>query len=233
MTVDLDAPLTTWAAVGFDLDDTLFDHHGAATAGAEGFIRELGGEPHAELLAAWFDLEAEHFESWRTGKVSFLEQRRRRIRGFLPFLERAAPDEDDAVDALFGRYVAAYRASWRAFDDAVPLLTRLRAQGVRVGVLTNGSEPQQLDKLAAIGLRPLVDVVCASEQLGVWKPDPRAFEALADRLDVPIGSMAFVGDNPEHDVAGARQAGMAAGLVDRTAASPLRLLNALRSAQRG
>ncbi|HZO67262.1 MAG TPA: hypothetical protein VFB74_19860, partial [Kribbellaceae bacterium] len=35
----------TFDAVGFDLDDTLLDHTGSATAAVRGWVTELGGTP--------------------------------------------------------------------------------------------------------------------------------------------------------------------------------------------
>ena len=103
---------------------------------------------------------------------------------------------------------------------------------VAIGVLTDGAEEQQRDKLAATGIGDLVDVVCTSERIGVAKPDRRAFERVADELGVPTAACLFVGDDPHRDLAGARAAGMRAVLVDPThdgdAAVRALVLSALR-----
>ena len=112
-----------------------------------------------------------------------------------------------------------------------PLLRRLRAQGVRVGVLTNGNHAQQVDKLAVTGVASFLDVVCTAERLGVAKPHPRAFAALVNALGYPASEIAFVGDSLEHDVEGARGAGIPAGLVARDGAPATGLEAALRSAR--
>ncbi|GAA3907498.1 HAD family hydrolase [Microbacterium invictum] len=61
-----------WRAVGFDLDGTLFDNEGSATDAVAEFVPDLGIE-RTPQHAAWFTLEAEHFENWRAGRVSFVE----------------------------------------------------------------------------------------------------------------------------------------------------------------
>lgn len=182
-------------------------------------------------MTAWFDLEAQHFEAWRTRRVSFMDQRRLRLRDFLGMLSVPLPGDIHAVDALFAHYLADYRRSWRAFDDAAPLLRRLRAEGTRIGVLTNGDHHQQIDKLEATGLAPLVDVICVSEEIRYARPDQRAFEILAERLATPITDIAFIGDNSDHDVAAARAAGMCAGLVDHKGSPSIGLDAALRCAR--
>lgn len=219
-----------WRAVGFDLDGTLFDHAGSGADAVRAFIADLGFEPTPELVSAWFALEAVHFESWRAGRILFAEQRRLRLRDFLGILGAKTPRDDDGLDELFDGYLVYYRRAWRAFPGVVEVLTDLRGRGVRVGILTNGNEEQQIEKLTVTGLSSLVDVVCTSEGIGLAKPDPRAFETLADRLDCSNSEIAYVGDNAELDIAGARAAGIAAGQVRYGDAVPVGLMAALRSA---
>jgi putative hydrolase of the HAD superfamily len=74
------------------------------------------------------------------------------------------------------------------------------------------------DVLERTGLRPLVDAVVISAELGVAKPDPAIFAAALERLGVAAGDALHVGDSVEHDVAGARAAGIDAVLVARDGA---------------
>jgi len=201
-------------AVGFDLDGTLFDHHGSARSAAVHFLDSLGVVASDSTLASWFAAEDEHFERWRSGEISFSQQRRERLRGVLPPLGVRVPADDVDLDELFGRYLRAYESSWQAFPDALPLLRSLRAAGHRVGLLTNGTETQQLAKLRHTGLLDELDVVCTSERIGFSKPDARAFAALASELGVEPATCLFVGDDPAKDADGARAAGMQALLVD-------------------
>lgn len=201
-------------AVVFDLDGTLFDHAGAAARAVDDLLGALGVAATDRLRAAWAEAEERHFERWRRGEVDFAEQRRARLVEVLPLAGLRPPHDPHELDLLFGRYLAAYRAAWRPFPGSAPLLRAVRDADRPVGVLTNGTEEQQRDKLAATGLSDLVDVVCTSERIGVAKPDRRAFERVADELGVPAAACLFVGDDPQRDVAGARAAGMRAVLVD-------------------
>lgn len=64
------------------------------------------------------------------------------------------------------------------------------------------------------GLAPLVDAVLTSAEEGVAKPDPAIFaQALARAGAADPAAALHVGDSVEHDVAGARAAGMRAALV--------------------
>ncbi|CAD5990003.1 HAD family hydrolase [Agreia sp. COWG] len=127
----------------------------------------------------------------------------------------ALPAQASGLDDLFDFYLRGYRSAWRPFPDSVELVRQVRASGFRVGLLTNGSEAQQLDKLKETGLLDWFDAVCISEKLGVQKPDPAAFHALAAGLGIDAAECLFVGDNLEHDIGGARGVGMTAVHVDR------------------
>lgn len=202
-------------AVGFDLDGTLFDHRGSATDGVRLFLRGLGVDPTASAVDLWFAVEGAEFELWRAGRIGFQEQRRRRVRTVLTTLGVDFVDEPVCLDRLFTQYLTEYRRAWRLFPEVVETLTSLRARGYRLGLLTNGNEEQQLDKLSATGLSEIFDVVCISEAIGVQKPDSRAFETLARLLEVKPNQCLFIGDNPDQDVAGATAAGMRSSLIER------------------
>jgi putative hydrolase of the HAD superfamily len=86
-------------------------------------------------------------------------------------------------------------------------LARLRASGLRLGVVSN-SDGRVEQALEAAGLRHLFDVVVDSTLVGVEKPDPRIFQAALDRLGVRPEEAIYVGDLYEIDVLGARAAGV-------------------------
>lgn len=133
----------------------------------------------------------------------------------LPALGVVIDESPNGLDLLFDVYLREYRAAWKPFPDVIGVLTSLRAEGLKLGILTNGNEEQQLDKMKATGLDAAVDVTCVSERLGVQKPSQVAFEFLAQRLEVATGECLFVGDNPRQDIDGARAAGMKAILIER------------------
>ncbi|WNY33189.1 HAD family hydrolase [Curtobacterium flaccumfaciens] len=126
-------------AIGFDLDGTLFDHHGSARAGVARFLRGFGVEATEAVLRDWFTAEDEQFERWRSGAISFQEQRRARLRTVLPPLGVVVAEDDAGLDAVFDDYSGAYRDAWRLFPESLPLLHELREHGHRLGLLTNGT----------------------------------------------------------------------------------------------
>ena len=98
------------------------------------------------------------------------------------------------------------------YEDALPVLDRLRAHGLRLALLSNTS--RDLDAFVAHhGIE--VDVTLTSRVHGKSKPHETIFHALLERLGVEPAHAAMVGDDPHDDVEGARAVGMQAWLVDR------------------
>ncbi|GEL19828.1 HAD-IA family hydrolase [Pseudonocardia asaccharolytica] len=79
------------------------------------------------------------------------------------------------------------------------LVRRARAAGVRTALL---SDAQQVPADCA----ELFDVVVLGTTAGARKPDPAAFRATTDLLDLPAGDCVVVDDLPAN-LAGARAAG--------------------------
>ncbi len=206
-------------AVIFDLDGTLFDHQASARRGLGQFLGGLGVPVTEPLRLFWFTVEARHVDRWLNGEISWLEQRRRRLRDFLPAAGLGVPASIDELDVLFEVYFDAYEAAWAAFEDAESVLLQLRADGVGVAVLTNGVHDQQVSKLARIGLLDLVGKVWASDDLGTAKPDPAAYLRVCQDLGTAPNRTVHIGDNYALDVAGAEAAGLRAIYVDREGTS--------------
>jgi putative hydrolase of the HAD superfamily len=95
------------------------------------------------------------------------------------------------------------------FAAAPALLARLGAHH-RLGLLSDGYEAVQNSKLDALGLRGAFAAVLITDELGrdAWKPSPRGFEVLMERLAVPPEEAVYVSDNPAKDFIAARDAGL-------------------------
>jgi len=205
-------------AVLFDLDGTLMDHDAAREAA----VAELLAGDRA-LAEEWRRLEAIHYDEYVAGRISFVEQRRRRVRGIHAATLRERPD-DDACDAWFVAYLERYRAGWVAFDDVLPALGTLAEvlPDVRLGIITNGEGEPQRAKLAAIGLTERFPLFVASAEVGMRKPDPEIFLHACEQLGVAPEHAAHVGDRLDLDAQGAAAAGLRGVWLDRVgvAAAP-------------
>lgn len=121
----------------------------------------------------------------------------------------------DAQGAVRQAMLAALR--FRAYPDVAPALRSLRAARLRLVVVSNWdcSLGEVLDHA---GLRPLVDGVVTSAEVGAAKPDPAIVRAALEVVGAGPDVAVAVGDSADHDVAAARAAGVAAVLLRRAGA---------------
>jgi putative hydrolase of the HAD superfamily len=209
----------------FDLDGTLVDHEAASRKAVVDWARSLDSNLDVDddaLCGEWLRLEGEHFSGYLTGALSFAEQRRQRVTGYLSYLG-LSPTPDAEVDAHFNEYLRRYEGAWTAHPDARPCLDRLIAAGVVTGVLTNGDEEQQQAKLRAVGLSDCFTVVVASSTLPQPKPAVEAFQSACERLGREPRDVSYVGDNLQTDATAAQAAGLRGVWLDRHAVGTARI----------
>jgi putative hydrolase of the HAD superfamily len=165
-------------------------------------------DARAAMLAEMAYYRAHHDEasSWPA-----LRDLRRRCAAVIQEQLRTALPLADVEDALLGA------VRFRPYPEVPDVLARLRARGARLAVVSNWDVSLH-DVLERTALRPLVDAVVISAELGVAKPDPAIFRAALERLGTAAAGALHVGDSLEHDVAGARAAGIEAVLVARDGA---------------
>jgi putative hydrolase of the HAD superfamily len=119
----------------------------------------------------------------------------------------------DSIEAGYGR-----PGVMRPYPEVVDVLTTLRAQGYRLGIISNWSWnlPQ---RVAQVALDGYFELMWASAYAGCHKPHPDIFRQALARMNVLPERALYVGDSYWHDVLGARSAGMAAALLDRDGAA--------------
>ncbi|ERG95515.1 HAD family hydrolase [Haloquadratum walsbyi] len=181
----------TLTAVGFDLDETLaIPTRDRATILAEA-IASVGAPQITR--EAYLEAHGRHLTSETRTPI---------------FADLLAGRETD-VDAK--ALADAYRHE--IADALVPLsgvkpFLRTLTKEYHVGLLTNGPQLAQRDKLQTLTLSELFDVALVTGELSAGKPDPAAFEALTDALGVTAGKTAYVGDDVDADISGAANAGL-------------------------
>jgi len=207
-------------AVLFDIDDTLIDYLGARRRGIVDYVTGLGIAVDEETLSAeWLRLEDMHFRRFLAGELSWIDQRRARLRDLLSWLGATEPAGDDETDTWFARFWALCERAIAPFADVEPCLAGLAGPGVPVGVVTNNVDHVARTKLAAAGLTDRFPVLVGTSS-GHAKPDPRIFQAGCAALGVAPEHTAYVGDRLDTDAIAAMDAGLIGVWLDRTKRVP-------------
>ncbi|HQZ70783.1 MAG TPA: HAD-IA family hydrolase [Anaerolineae bacterium] len=117
---------------------------------------------------------------------------------------------------LTAEELRAFDLIWSAHDAALSAprpevltgLDDLRAQGFRLGLLSNAHE-REMRHWSDSPLATRFDVACFSYEIGSVKPESTAYETVLDRLGAASAEAVFVGDGASQELLGASNAGIA------------------------
>lgn len=192
----------------FDAYGTLFDVNAAARRCGESL-----GERLDAVSALWRSKQLEY--SWLTT-----------LRGdYLDFWTLTGLALDHTLTALKltdpalkERLLEAYFVL-DPYPDARHTLETLRAKGLPLAILSNGS-PDMLDAaVGRAGFRDLLDAVLSIDAVKIYKPHPKVYALACDRLQLPAEKIAFVSAN-NWDASGAARFGFRVVWINRRGATP-------------
>lgn len=196
-------------AIIFDLDDTILDDSGSMEACWQDVCRQgaarLDGTDPATLMAAiarqrdWFWADpSRHHE----GRMDL----RAASRGIV---ERALVDlgldKPEVAREIADGYRDLREERLCLVPGAMETLEWMRTQGVRLGMITNGSAAGQRAKIERFGLASYFEHIVIEGEFGLGKPRREVYEAVLGTLACDGAKAWSVGDNLEWDV-GAPQA---------------------------
>jgi len=123
----------------------------------------------------------------------------------------------EASDPAIGSAVERYFGVWRlSMYPEVPEALERISRGYGTGLVSNFTDSGFLHRsLRRFGLDGFFDSVVVSDTVGWRKPHPSIFEHFLNSLRVEAEEAVYIGDDPEADVRGAREAGITAVLIRR------------------
>jgi 2-haloacid dehalogenase len=204
------AALSGIRACVFDAYGTLFDFASAAWR-----CRDVLGDDVDRLTALWRDKQLQytwlraaqgrHADFWQvTGDA-------------LDFALETLNIDKPLRDRLMTLYL-----TLDPFPEVAGVLQALKADGLKVAILSNGS-PRMLDAaVQGAKLAALIDAVLSVEEVGVYKPHPKVYQLAVDHLGVPAAAIAFQSSNA-WDAHAASAFGMRVVWCNRYAQRPERL----------
>ena len=119
---------------------------------------------------------------------------------------------DEMRAAILGGF-----ASLPPHADIKPALTKLRSAGYRTVSFTNSSLNLVTTQLENASLTDYFDDIISVEETGSFKPDPKVYKFVANRIGRPIEDLRLVATH-DWDTHGALSAGMYAAYIDRSGA---------------
>ncbi len=122
------------------------------------------------------------------------------------------PLNAEFVDKVDRMYFHTTLDNLTGMGDVKALLERLRAQGLRTGIMTNDADANTRAQLAKLGITDLIEFLAAYDSGYGHKPDADPVLAFAKHVGVAPDEIAVVGDTL-HDLEAARNAGSVAVAV--------------------
>jgi phosphoglycolate phosphatase len=195
--------MNRYALILFDLDGTLVETAPEIADAVNDTLSELG-------LSA---VTQSQVNDWiGHGTLELLIQALAHVQGISDQMVRNAPSLQAQAAVFKKHYRARCGTRSHCYPHVMDALLHLKAQGVRLGVVTNKESAYTQTVLDAHGLTPLFDCVISGDTLPTKKPKPDGVFACMTQVGVQVDQVLFIGDS-SIDVATARAAGVAVWAV--------------------
>src|SRR5215469_5922245 len=172
------------SACVFDAYGTLFDYASAAQrcgdvlGGKLKALSSLWGEK--QLQYTWLSaIQDKHADFWQVTSAA---------------LDYALKKLGLETPGLRERLMDAYR-TLDAFPEVPRVLRRLKKNGIKTAVLSNGSPEMLHAAISNAGIAELLDEVLSVEEVGVYKPHLKVYQLAVDRLGVQRQNIFYQSSN--------------------------------------
>lgn len=202
-----------------DLDDTILDLSGARDQVLRAVCAEVAGRTGAVEPNALFDA-VDRRANWYWSDAVRHHRGRMDLRAafqdiMLTALRELGVDRPELARAIAERYRGLREERYRVFPGALETLTRLRARGVRLALVTNGTAQDQRRKIERFDLAGYFDGAFIEGEQGVGKPHSEIYERALAALGCRPAEAWSIGDNLEWDVFAPQRLGIYGIWVDR------------------
>ncbi|PIQ98933.1 MAG: hypothetical protein COV66_13635 [Nitrospinae bacterium CG11_big_fil_rev_8_21_14_0_20_45_15] len=125
--------------------------------------------------------------------------------------------ENEKIRELLREYYEEIYKPRKVYDETIPVLQELQGKGVRMGIISNTTNPDFMKdyERELLGLSPYFEFSIYSSGVPFRKPHPSIYEIALTRLSVPVEEILFVGDSPLTDIAGPQAVGMHTAWLNR------------------
>ena len=198
-----------------DLDGTVLDFEASQRQALHETVEALGVPWDDEHARTYARINRTMWEAYERREIEATALRSTRWRQFLEALEVEADPDSVGTD-----YLAAFARGAHLLEGARDAVVAL-ADRLSVVAVTNGFGDVQHERLDRCGLRPYLDGVVVSDEVGAAKPQPEIFDVAFEVAGhPPRDRVAIVGDSLTSDVAGGHAYGITTIWVDPSGVAP-------------
>lgn len=203
--------LSNISACVFDAYGTLFDVSSVAR-GAQDAL----GEGWQALSDLWRTKQLQY--TWLRGLAGHHADFRQVTGDALDFAMASLHLEDAGIrQRLMDLYL-----SISAYPEVPAMLEKLRGQGFKLAILSNGTPEMLAAAVSNAGIARFFDAILSVEEVGVFKPHPSVYQLAPDRLGVRKENICFLSSN-SWDAWSAKAVGMRALWCNRFGQAPERI----------
>lgn len=129
-----------------------------------------------------------------------------------PFMKKYGKYFPEDFEEVFTKFYYDYMYKYCVVKpETHEVLSKLKQSGkYKMAILSNGQSKSQHDKIDYVDVPKYFDLVVVGGDIGIQKPDRRAFEYVCDKLGVKCEECVYIGDVFSSDILGAHNAGMKA-----------------------
>lgn len=106
------------------------------------------------------------------------------------------------------------------FDDVIPTIKKLKSNGYKIGIITDGYKETQVRKIEVLHCEKWFDEIIITDEIGraFWKPHEKPYKLIAKKLNLKLEEIAYVGDNVNKDFITANKLGIMTIFIERIGA---------------
>lgn len=174
----------------FDLDDTLYSEKDYVRSG------------YRKIAEKFIDSEDVYNRLW-----SLFTEGRPAIDELLAERQEASAERKKELLDIYRYHIP----SIYLYSGVKQMLSDLKAEGKKLGLITDGRVEGQKAKIATLQLENYFDDIIITDSLGgiqYRKPNTKAYELMHEKWDIPYKEMVYIGDNTKKDFIAPNQLGM-------------------------
>ena len=185
----------TWLL--FDADDTLFDYPLAEGKALHSTFEHFGQVYRSEYLRIYQVFNRQVWTEFERGETTAAELRLKRFRLLFDEIVVSLEPQDFSM-----RYLENLAQNSDLFPGTAELLKRLSGH-YHIALVTNGLKEVQRPRLEQSAIRPYIEKIFISEEMGAAKPAAGFFEAVFREIgNPPKNQVLIIGDSLTSDIKG-------------------------------